>query len=109
VIRSRAPKLGVIEHIRDRSGRTRWVQTDKVPYSDADGRVVGVVVVAQDITERREAEQALRQSEERFRQLAENINEVFWLSEPVTREVLYVSPAYETIWGRPSEKLLHDF
>lgn len=42
----------------------------------------------------------LRESEERFRQLAENIDEVFWLSDPLTGEMLYVSKAYEKIWGQ---------
>jgi PAS domain S-box-containing protein len=43
---------------------------------------------------------ALRESEQRFRQLAENIHEAFWLTDPVEQTVLYVSPAYEDIWGR---------
>jgi len=46
------------------------------------------------------AEEASRESEERFRQLAENIQEVFWLADPTKKAVLYVSPAYETMWGR---------
>ncbi len=50
--------------------------------------------------ERRKAEVALRESEERFRQLAENIQEVFWLTDIGKNEILYVSPAYERIWGR---------
>jgi GAF domain-containing protein len=41
------------------------------------------------------AEGVLRESEERFRQLAENISEVFWMTEPTGTKVLYVSPAYE--------------
>ena len=44
--------------------------------------------------------QKLRESEERFRQLAENINEVFWITDPTMHELLYVSPAYERVWGR---------
>jgi PAS domain S-box-containing protein len=47
----------------------------------------------------------LRKSEERFRQLTDNIQEVFWLTEPATNQVLYVSPAYERIWGRTCESL----
>ncbi len=43
---------------------------------------------------------SLRESEERFRQLAENIPEVFWMTDPAKTQMLYVSPAYETIWGR---------
>ncbi|MEO5327011.1 MAG: response regulator [Magnetococcus sp. THC-1_WYH] len=44
---------------------------------------------------------ALRESEEKFRQLAENINEVFWLFDMGTQQMLYVSPAYTTLWDRP--------
>ena len=51
-------------------------------------------------------EQALQQSEERFSQLAENITEmVFWMSDPKERQMLYVSPAYEIIWGYTCESL----
>ncbi|MBV9997570.1 MAG: response regulator [Verrucomicrobia bacterium] len=45
-------------------------------------------------------EQGLRESEERFRQLANNINNAFWMTDPATKRLLYVSPAYEAIWGR---------
>jgi PAS domain S-box-containing protein len=49
----------------------------------------------------------LRESEERFRELAENINEVFWVwtATPGNARCLYVSPAYATIWGRNCESL----
>jgi hypothetical protein len=40
------------------------------------------------------------ESQQRFRQLAENVNEVFWMTDPQTAEVLYISPAYERVWGR---------
>lgn len=58
-----------------------------------------------DIEERKKIEQSLRESEERFRQIAENINEVFWISAPDKHEMIYVSPAFETIWGRSCESL----
>ncbi|MBV8142534.1 MAG: PAS domain-containing protein, partial [Verrucomicrobia bacterium] len=52
------------------------------------------------------AEMNLRESEERFRQLAENISEVFWMTDLAKKEVLYISPAYETIWGRTCTSLM---
>lgn len=54
---------------------------------------------------RKFADQALRESEERFRQLTGNIHEVFYLERLGAAEVLYVSPAYEKIWGRPCGEL----
>ncbi len=53
--------------------------------------------------ERGRVEQVLRESEERFRQLAENIQEVFWMT--ANNQILYVSPAYERIWGRTRSSL----
>jgi len=47
----------------------------------------------------------LRSSEETFRQFAENIQEVFWMVDLETSRMIYVSPAYERIWGRKTEEL----
>ena len=54
-------------------------------------------------------EEALRESEERFRELAENIREVFWLFDWNEQKVIYVSPAYETVWGRSIEDLYNRY
>jgi PAS domain S-box-containing protein len=51
------------------------------------------------------SEQRLRESEERFRLIAGTIQDVFWMTTPDLREVLYVSPAFESIWGRSQEQL----
>jgi PAS domain S-box-containing protein len=48
----------------------------------------------------------LRASEERFRQLAESIDEVFWIKSPEKQEMSYISPGYETVWGRTCASLL---
>ena len=54
---------------------------------------------------REEMEETLVNSERRFRQMAENINEVFWVASLDFKELIYVSPAYEKIWGRSCESL----
>ncbi len=56
-----------------------------------------------EVAERKRAEEISHESEEKFRQLAENITDVFWITTPDQQNVLYVSPAYEGIWGRPAE------
>ena len=105
VIASGQPKLGIVELYQTASGEKRWVQTDKVPYRDPQGSVRGVLVLAQDISERRRAEEALRESHECLRQLAEHIREVFWLTDPSKMHMIYISPGYEDIWGRSCSSL----
>lgn len=61
--------------------------------------------IAHDVTERWVAEKALRQSEEKFRLMAENIDEIFWLLDPKTLGAMYVSPAFEHICERPLDSL----
>src|SRR5207249_86298 len=55
--------------------------------------------------ERKRAEDALHESQQRFRQLAENIREVFWMTDTDKNHMIYISPAYEEIWGRSCESL----
>lgn len=52
-----------------------------------------------------ERTKALQESEERFRQMAENVHEVFWLADADLTEMLYVSPAFEKLWGHPCASL----
>jgi len=55
--------------------------------------------------ERKQSETALRASDERFRQLADNIREIFWIRDMVRQEIIYISPAYEFVWGRTCQSL----
>jgi diguanylate cyclase (GGDEF)-like protein/PAS domain S-box-containing protein len=59
-------------------GRARWLSTTKVPIKDAAGRVISMVGISHDITQRRQAEEALRQSEERFRLMSWATKDAVW-------------------------------
>jgi PAS domain S-box-containing protein len=59
----------------------------------------------QEINGRQQAEKEFHRIENRFREMADNIREVFWLFDGINQKMIYVSPAYETIWGRSVEDL----
>ncbi|MEW5747016.1 MAG: PAS domain S-box protein [Nitrospirota bacterium] len=61
-----------------------------------------------EVGERKWMMEALRQSEMRFREVAENIDEVFWMSDAAFGEIRYVSPAFEKIWGAPIQRLYEE-
>ncbi|RNB85173.1 PAS domain S-box protein [Brevibacillus fluminis] len=73
-----------------------------------NGEVVEVISSCVDITILKKTMQALNESEERFRQIAEHIEEVFWIVDPNTRKFLYLSPAYERVWGFSRKEFFRD-
>lgn len=72
VIETGEPHFGIVEQLRSAAGEVRWLQTNKVPLRDLDGRVIGVLGTFEDITERRRAEEELQRTldelDERVRQ-----------------------------------------
>ncbi|RYZ35423.1 MAG: PAS domain-containing sensor histidine kinase, partial [Myxococcaceae bacterium] len=80
-------------------------ETARIFFHEQTAAPLRMVGTTHDITEKRKAEQTLQESESRFRELAENISEVFWIRDPRNGGVLYVSPSYEKIWGHSCESL----
>jgi PAS domain S-box-containing protein len=69
------------------------------------GDQILLVAVARDISERLQAEARLRESVERFEQLATSVSEAFWIRDLAENRFIYVSPAYETLFGKPVASL----
>ncbi len=85
----------------------RTFQVYKYPFRDIDGSPC-VLSLGLDITARKQAEEAVRESEARFRLLAENLDDAIMLASGDWQRVHYISPAYERLWGRSCASLYQE-
>ncbi|MDR3540673.1 MAG: PAS domain-containing protein [Desulfosporosinus sp.] len=82
---------------------TIWIH-EKIRYEyDVSGKPVRIYGVVQDITQRKLSELKLKESEEKFKELAENLGEVIWVRQ--NEHLVYINPAYEKVWGRTCQSL----
>jgi PAS domain S-box-containing protein len=92
----------------DDDGREIWTNVATAPTFGSDGRVTGAVSVISDIDERQRSAEALRQSEERLRQFGEASSDVLWIRDAETMQWIYLTPAFEAIYGLDRETALRD-
>ena len=84
---------------RRKDGSDLWAIVSATPIFDAAGQYIGAFGMITDITDRKRTEEALRQSEERFRLLAENSTDMISRHTPEEGIYLYASPACQTLLG----------
>ncbi|MEM9443959.1 MAG: PAS domain S-box protein [Verrucomicrobiota bacterium] len=105
VIESGEPKLGIIECFEPKSGGRRWIETDKVPYYNDQGDIVGVIALVKDITEQHMATTALSDREKKLKNILENMIDGLAVVDQ-NGNVQSFNPACERIFGYQSEHMI---
>ena len=88
-----------------KDGHEIWARIVTSLVRSANGAAATFTSLVQDISRQKELESDQRETELRFRQLAENIREALFLDDSTDGRTLYVSPAYESIWGQRTSTL----
>jgi two-component system cell cycle sensor histidine kinase/response regulator CckA len=87
-----------------KDGESRWMEVF-ASLTEYNGGPA-TQIVSMDITERKQVEESLRESEERFRLITETIDEVFWIFDTEKPRTTYLSPAFDRIWGFSRKELM---
>jgi PAS domain S-box-containing protein len=104
VIRSGKPKLGIVEILTTASGEKRWVRTDKIPYRNDAGEIVGVIVFAVDVSERVRAEEALQRAHDELeRRVDERTGQLAATVEMLQAEMVERQRAEEQVRQQQAE------
>jgi PAS domain S-box-containing protein len=95
----------IVQKILGPNGETRWVAIRSSPFMDSTGAMAGRIGTVEDVTDRRVAEQELRESEERYRMLAEHATDIISMHGP-DAAYRYVSPACRAVLGFEPEEIV---
>ncbi len=91
---------------RRRDGTDLWAIVSATPLLDEDGNYQGALGMITDITDRKNIEQALSESEQRLESILNSIQDVVWSVSPTNGSLIYLNPATEIVYGIPVQKLL---
>ena len=105
VMASGQSKLAYEEPFTTPDGRQLWVRTSKVPLRNLDQQIIGVLGVYQDITEAKETEQALMESERRLSEILENVSAYIYLKDSEGR-YLFVNRLVRELWNASTEDII---
>jgi len=99
------PVIAIEWQVPGRDGETHWVSESKIPFTDETGQVTGLVGIARDVTERKRAEDAMHQAEQRYRAVAESAVTGIGI---VDREetLTFVNQAFADMLGYSQEELI---
>jgi PAS domain S-box-containing protein len=106
VMETGIPSCHLIEPQLQSDGHEIICDVSKLPLHDADGQVIGIVGIFEDVTERKRAEIALAASEAKFRRLVECANDLIWETQP-DGSLTYLSPGFTKMFGYEISEWLH--
>ncbi|MGB3208406.1 MAG: PAS domain S-box protein [Crinalium sp.] len=105
VIETKRPQYHIIKTHLQADGKHSWIETNKIPLHDPEGNIIGVLGTYEDITQRKQIEEALRQSEQCYRQMFENNQAIKLLIDPASGEIVDANPAAANFYGYKLEVL----
>ncbi len=111
VIESQTPKLEIVEPQHQANGQIIWLETNKLPLHNLQGEVIGVLGTYQDISDRKNAEIALKESQAQFLRMTESVPGMIfrYVLHPDGRdEAVYVSPQVQQIYELTPEEVCQD-
>ncbi|HPO17074.1 MAG TPA: PAS domain S-box protein [Candidatus Hydrogenedentes bacterium] len=106
VIRSGKPMLNVISQVPRAGQSAVWESSSKAPLRDSSGTVIGMVDISRDISAEREAQTALRQSEERFREILDHTRDIAYKVNLRTGQFEYLSPSVAALLKRTPDEII---
>ena len=106
IIRSGQAMVGRIEASVDSDGNSRWLSTSKVPLLDSGGKVIGIIGIGRDITERKQGEDNLRGERELLRTIIDNMPDYIYVKDAQGRFLIANSALAQLIGAKSSEDLL---
>jgi diguanylate cyclase (GGDEF)-like protein/PAS domain S-box-containing protein len=99
--------IGLANHtiLINKNGQRIPIDDNAAPIRDENGRIIGVVLVFRDITERREIQRQIEQSEERYRAVVEQASEGIYLVDVITKRVVEANKTFQELLGYSNEEV----